>query len=95
MLRNHNARTLCHSSAYRVADLLQLMLAEEHMTVWTHAHTDCLYRSLNASQMPIPCEQMAHDNPHPARIMCNNDNNNSKIAFHELGMHGTSLVSPK
>jgi len=38
------------------------------MTVWTHAHTDCLCESLNASQMPIPCEQMAHDIPHPASI---------------------------
>ncbi len=66
MLQNHNASTLCDSSAYRVADLLQLMLAVEHMTVWTRARTDCLCKSLNASQMPSPCEQMAHDIPRPA-----------------------------
>ncbi len=42
------------------------MLAEEHMTVWTRAHTDCLCKSPNASQMPSPREQRAHGIPHPA-----------------------------
>ena len=83
MLDSHNASgsALCDSSAYQVADLLQLMPAEEHTIVWKRARTDGLYKSLNASQMPSPCEQMAHDNPHPARIMFMKSNNNDKIAF--------------
>ena len=81
MLDSHNAsgNALCDSSAYQVADLLQLMPAEEHTIVWKRARTDGLYKSLNASQMPSPCEQMAHDNPRPAGIMLTN--NNDKIAF--------------